>query len=48
MSAINKSRHQPLPVSFIGSPILPPDYEQLEDNLRNSMVYMTLVEMKMI
>jgi hypothetical protein len=48
MSAINKSRHQPLPVSFIGNPILPPDYAQLEDNLRNSMVYMILVEMRVI
>jgi hypothetical protein len=48
MSAINKSRHPPLPVSFIGNPILQPDYAQVEDNLRNSMVYMILVEVIVI
>jgi hypothetical protein len=48
MSGINKSRHQPLPVSFIGNSLLPPDYAQLEDNLRKSMIYMILVEVRVI
>jgi hypothetical protein len=43
MSAINKSRHQPHPVSFIGNPTLPLLYTQLHYNQRNSMVYMELV-----
>jgi hypothetical protein len=42
MSAINKSRHQSQPVSFIGNPTLPLLYAQLHYNQRNSMVYMTL------
>jgi hypothetical protein len=41
-SAINKSRHQPHPVSFIGNPLLPLLYTQLHCIQRNSMVYMEL------
>jgi hypothetical protein len=42
MSAIDKSRQQPQPVSFIGNPLLPLLYAQLEDTQRNTMAYMTL------
>jgi hypothetical protein len=48
MSAINKSRHQPLPVSFIGNPLLPLLYAQQRYNLRNSMVYMAVVGVMVI
>jgi hypothetical protein len=43
MSAIDKSKHQPHPVSFISNPLLPLLYTQLHYNQRNFMVYMTLV-----
>jgi hypothetical protein len=42
MSAINKSRHQPHPVSFICNLFIPHLYTQLHYNQRNSMAYMTL------
>jgi hypothetical protein len=43
MSAINKSRHQPQPVSFMCNLFVPLLYTQQHYNQRNSMVYMTLV-----
>jgi hypothetical protein len=43
MSAINKSRHQPQPVSFVCNQLVPLLYAQLEDKQRNTMVYMALV-----
>jgi hypothetical protein len=43
MSAINKSRQQPQPVSFIGNPLLPLLYAQRHYSQRNTMAYMELV-----
>jgi hypothetical protein len=43
MSAINESRHQPQPVSFMGNLFVLPVYTHLHYNKRNTMVYMALV-----
>jgi hypothetical protein len=43
MSAINKSRHQPQPVSYMCNLFMPLLYTQLEDSQRNTIVYMGLV-----
>jgi hypothetical protein len=42
MSAINKSRHQPHPVSFMGNLFVPLLYAQQRYNSRNTIVYIAL------